>query len=132
MVRTPEQKWKPNVLPRVFIVNETLRRGDDGKLGRSVDLSPALEFGQLLHLLPAGQPPDDPLTMIRTVENNLAINDFCQQDLLLLMGSPVAIGVAMVLASRRNGGPVSVLKWVARDHRYQKLTLPLPETAFVD
>lgn len=109
---------------RVFVVNETLRRSDNGQLERAQDLSPALAFGQLRHLLPAGQPPTDPAIMVDTIDRGL--KDFTVDDFLLLVGHPAAIGIAVALAHRRTEGPVRILRWSARDRRYQEMLLPLP------
>lgn len=50
-----------------------------------------------------------------------ALKDFCDQDYLLLMGDPVAIGLACAVASDINQGRFKLLKW----DRQQKVYYPV-------
>jgi hypothetical protein len=43
---------------------------------------------------------------------------FDDQDYLLCIGDPVAIGLATAVAASRNYGRVKLLKWDRQEHRY--------------
>ena len=105
--------------PRVFIVNEPL--GSGGK--RVIDLSPALEFGQMVHVLPAGQVVNDPDTLTNALRAGLA--DFREGDYLLLVGNPAAIGCATALAASLTGGSVNLLRWHGHQRRYEAMSVDL-------
>jgi hypothetical protein len=105
--------------PRVFVVNEPLKGGE-----RTMDLSAAVEFGQLVHLTRAGALPNDPREMIEQIWKGL--KTFREVDHLLLVGNPAAIGVAVALATARTGGVVKMLRWHRRGF-YEVVTADMCE-----
>jgi hypothetical protein len=107
--------------PLVYVVNEPLftRAGRDQPL----DLSPACVFGQLRSVLPPGRPPSDPDALVAAVQAGLV--NFTERDFLLLIGDPVAIGVATVAAVDATGGPVKMLRWESRARCYRLIELDL-------
>jgi hypothetical protein len=110
---------------RVFVVNEPVRVDPlTGGEGRVIDLSPALEFGDLHHLLPPGKLPSDLRGTVKALD--LGLEDYGDDDYLLLVGDPVAIGVAVAVAALANEGHVRMLRWRGRIHRYEAVTLDLP------
>lgn len=111
--------------PRVFVVNEPLRRCEGGHgFERFFDLSPALEYGELVYLLPAGQlHAADMAQYMATLRAGLA--DYTPDDALVPMGDPWAIGAATALAARAAGGTVTVLVWRRRPGKYERITMTL-------
>ena len=105
--------------PRVFIINEPLRSGGT----RVLDLSPALEFGQMVHVLPPGQVVNDPDSMTEALRAGLT--SFQPMDYLLLVGNPAAIGCATALAAGRTGGVLNLLRWHGRLRRYEAMSVDL-------
>lgn len=77
---------------------------------------PAAEYGDLKVLLPPGQIM---LATAPTVSQLRAkLKDFDDNDFLLAMGDPIAIGLAVAIAANNNGGRIKMLKWDRREHRY--------------
>lgn len=86
---------------RVFVVQITNPR---------VNLAPARDFGELQVLLD----PDAQVTLtaaptVRDLATKL--RDFNDDDHIVPMGDPVAIGIVCSLAARLNGGKYKMLKW---------------------
>lgn len=118
-------------MPLVYVPHEPLRRDPEtGEWGRAKDLTPALEYGELRFLLPAGRPPNDPALVVELLEAGLA--DFRPEDYLLPVGSPVVSAWAAAIAARRSGGTLRVLEWLTRSSAYRphvaRLWAPQPET----
>lgn len=105
-------------MARVFIVNEPLKYNPEiGRTERSIDLGPAEEFGELVHLLPPGMLTDETIPFtISTLHAALA--GFTDDDYLLPVGDPVAIGLAAAFAAAANEGRVKYLRWRRRQARY--------------
>ena len=80
------------------------------------DLAPAAEFGRLEYLLPPPTGPFRPDSVIAELREKL--QNFTDDDYLLLIGNPVLIGLATALAAAYNGGSVSLLQWSGKDQRY--------------
>lgn len=96
----------------VYVTQEPQARG-----GRPMmDLSPAQEYGEMVFLLPPGPVALSPAPMIRDLRR--ALEGFTEDDYLLALGDPVAIGAATAVAAERTGGKVRMLRWDRRDHRY--------------
>ncbi len=92
--------------PRVFVIQEQPRH----------DVSPALDFGDIVTLLPPGDTTFSYHHTVAKLEAELA--DLGPQDWLLLTGDPVAIGLACVIASRVWNSKLRLLKWHRREMRY--------------
>lgn len=97
---------------RVFVV-----QSQPGK-----NLAPATKFGELVELLP----PTDQIIVsaeraIQLIGDKLATFD--NADFLLLIGDPIAILVAGVMAARINKGFVNALKWDRQAGLYYKVEL---------
>lgn len=86
------------------------------------DLSPAERFGPLVELLPIGNSPSDLGSVMRHVEHGL--RDFSADDHLLAVGDPVVLAIAVLVAARRTGGQVSLLKWdrLAREYSAHRVS----------
>jgi hypothetical protein len=110
----------------VYVVHEAVHSNGE----RTIDLTPALEFGHLRYLLPPTRLPSNPQAIVETIRSNLA--EFTADDYLLLTGSPVAIGVAVALAAARVGGRLKMLRWQRSLKSYEYLTVDLRELQAVD
>ncbi len=99
-------------MSRVFMVQRPVYRNPDPHGPQwldKYDLTPALKFGRLVEVVPAGRVPRDVGATVRLVEQ--AVSDFAVGDHLLATGDPVSIAIAVMACSRRTGGPVSILKY---------------------
>ena len=86
------------------------------------NLTPATHFGELIELLPyPGQIVCSPERAIETIGKKLS--SFDNGDYLLLIGDPVAILIAGVMASKTNGGHVNTLKWDRQKSEYYPVNL---------
>lgn len=85
---------------RVFIIQEDPRK----------NFLPAMEFGELVFILPAGEQvflnAGPTIAKVRT-----ALRDFSDDDFILPIGDPVGIGIACVEAARANDGRYKQLKY---------------------
>lgn len=93
----------------VFVVQESL-----GK-----NISGAGEYGELKVLLPPGQVAFSPGPTVRIIRQRL--RNFCDEDYLIPIGDPAAIGIAFALAAHFNQGRFNVLKW----DRQERLYIPI-------
>jgi len=103
---------KTEPLHRVFVVQQT-----------QVDYTSAAKFGRL-------EPPILPqlqnvaLSTLPTIrEFRSRFHDFNDKDYLLLVGDPVAIGIAVAVAAELNKGRVNVLKWDKHSRSYIEISL---------
>ena len=113
--RPPQGNHAPqgNPAPRVYVVHAPLRY--DGRTAswvHKVDLSPAEEFGQLVHMLPPQSGSNVGIDMAQCVADlRASLEAFTAEDYLLPVGHPVLIGAATAIAARRTGGTVRLLEW---------------------
>lgn len=114
----------------VFVVQEQHRF--DHSIGRLVpkfDLSPAEQHGRLVYLLSPTASPfslgsvDTPGTVLAELMDKL--QQFGDDDHLLLIGNPVLIGVATAIAADCNDGRVRLLQWSGKDRRYISVSASL-------
>jgi hypothetical protein len=76
----------------------------------------ARQYGELSVLLPGGDVVLSPGPTMRKLQN--ALRHFTDDDYVLLMGDPVAIGMSCMVASDANQGRVKLLKWDRQTHIY--------------
>lgn len=113
-------------MPRVFVVQDPTKR--DQKLGRLVpklDLTPALEYGELHYLLRPSQSPFRIASVLQRLERKLSSYD-PEQDHLLLLGNPVLMCSALLVAFAV-GGRARVLQWDRRSEKYASIEISSPE-----
>lgn len=85
---------------RVYVVQETSK----------LNLAKASQFGTLIGLLPESTHITmSPQPVLRELRRKL--KHFTDNDYLLLIGDPVAIAMAVYIASEANVGRVRCLKW---------------------
>lgn len=110
--------------PRVFVINEPLRRcPQTNTLQRTIDLTPAEEWGELIFLLPAGNGPTDPDPTIETLLHKL--KDFQPTDFLLPVGHPLYIGWAAAIAAQNTDGALQMLVWEKSRSAYRPVRAQL-------
>ena len=77
----------------------------------------ATDYGEIEIILPAREnmmfSPAPPVSKIKA-----ALKDFSEEDYLLCIGDPAAIGVAIHYALMANRHRVKILKWDRREYRY--------------
>lgn len=93
----------------VYITQEVRKSTGNGSYQPQYNFKPALKYGELKVLVPAGMSLLSPVPLVRTLKEKLA--DFGNDDYLLAVGDPSIIAVASVIAAGRNGGKLKVLKW---------------------
>jgi len=84
----------------------------------------AQEYGELKLLLPGGS--QIVLSSGPTVRKlKTKLKDFCDDDYLLLMGDPAAIGIACSIAADINRGRYKCLKWDKIEATYYPIEIDL-------
>ena len=105
----------------VFVVQEVPGR----------NLTPAYKYGELKLLLEARTN-----LMLGTAnvvrELRKPLMDFNDDDYLLLMGDPAAMGIACCVASEMNRGKFKILKWDKMQKRYYSVQVNLNEKGEID
>ena len=105
----------------VYVVQEVI--------GRNV-LS-AEKFGNLELLLPEGS--QLVLSTGPTVRRlRYKLRNFNDDDYLLLIGDPSAIGIACAIAATNNRGQFKCLKWDKREYKYYPVEVNLNERGEID
>lgn len=113
-------------MPKVYIVQRPAyfcrtRRGWVNKY----DLTPAQKFGELVYLLRPGNIYADKL------EGALAalkagLNAYTEEDSILAIGDPVAIGATVLVAANLTGGKVGMLKFDRIAEDYERYIVDIP------
>ena len=99
---------------KVYVVQEVKGR----------NILSAQEFGDLKLLLPEGsQVVLSSAPTVRKLKQRL--KDFCDDDYLLLIGDPAAIGIACSIASDFNRGRYKCLKWDKIEATYYPIEFDL-------
>lgn len=103
----------------VYVVQKPQRR--DARTGEIVDLFPGLEkaareFGEVRYLLSPTAAPWRTESAVR--ELNEKLQNYGDDDHLLLVGNPVLIGLTVAIAADWNDGRVTCLQWSGKERRY--------------
>lgn len=80
------------------------------------NIIPALDYGEINILLPENQITFSPEHSIYKLQKKL--KDFSDTDYLLLIGDPVAIALAAMIAGNFNNGKIKCLKWDRQEKKY--------------
>lgn len=98
----------------VYVVSETLQH----------NISSAMDYGQIETILPPNaQIAFSVAPTVRRIKRKLA--NFSDNDYLLLIGDPSAIGITCAVAASMNRGKFKCLKWDKRERRYIPLEVDL-------
>ena len=84
---------------------------------------PARKYGELELMLPPGQITLSAGPTVNRFKHKL--REFTDMDYLLLIGDPLAIGLAVAIASNANRGNVRLLKWDRQEKQYYPLNVNL-------
>jgi len=87
------------------------------------NLLPAAKYGELKILLSPGPVVLSPGPTVMKLRREL--RGFCDEDYLLLIGDPAAIGIACMVAGDMNRGRVKVLKWDRQEQMYYPVAVDL-------
>lgn len=107
----------------VFVPQEVMYKNDQGFFVPKFNIHAADEYGEVKVLLPYGNVALAPQPMV--VKLRHLLKDFCDDDFILPMGDPAAIGATMSIAADFNAGRVKLLKWRGKQHRYNILKMNL-------
>lgn len=101
-------------MPTVYVVSETTTH----------NIASALDYGQIETILPPNaQIAFSVVPTVRRIQRKL--EKFSDEDFLLLIGDPSAIGIACAVAASKNDGRFKCLKWDKRERRYIPLEVDL-------
>jgi hypothetical protein len=104
----------------VYVVQETYN-----------DITSAMSFGTIDVLLPPGaQIAFSPAPTVRRIQRKLS--KYTDEDYLLLIGDPAAIGIACAVAAAYNHGRFKMLKWSRKENRYYAVSVDLLEKGEID
>ena len=84
---------------------------------------PARKYGELELMLPPGQITLSAGPTVNRLKHKL--RNFTDMDYLLLIGDPLAIGLAVAIASNANRGKARLLKWDRQEKQYYPLNVNL-------
>jgi hypothetical protein len=108
-------------VPKVYVVSETTQH----------NIASALDYGQIETILPPNaQIAFSVVPTVRRIQRKL--EKFSDEDYLLLIGDPSAIGIACAVAASRNNGRFKCLKWDKRERRYIPLEIDLFKKGEID
>ena len=112
----------------VYVIQEIAGTRD----GRpKINIMGAAEFGTFKFLLPElSQIIFSPGPLIFKLRKGL--QNYRQQDLLLLTGDPAIIGVACSIVSDITNGKYQLLKWDKQERKYYPLQINLHEKGTID
>lgn len=100
-------------MSKVYIVCEPVSSKDGVA---KMDLSPALEYGELEVLLKHSQSLLAPVPTVRSLRDKL--ENFSENDYILPVGDPVLMSTVAMVAGEKNRGRVKFLKWDRLQRRY--------------
>jgi hypothetical protein len=107
--------------PTVFLVQEN----------PYINVLSAADYGDIVVLFESGQQiMFSPQPAIRKLKRKL--KDFNDNDFLLMMGDPAAMGIACCVAAEMNRGKFNILKWDKKQQRYYPVSVNLNEKGEID
>ena len=115
------KKEKTEGKPTVFLVQEN----------PYISVLSAADYGEIVVLFESGlQIMFSPQPAIRKLKRKL--RDFNDNDYLLMMGDPAAMGIACCVAAEMNRGKFKILKWDKKQQRYYPVSVNLNEKGEID
>ena len=107
--------------PTVFLVQEN----------PYINVLGAADYGDIVVLFESGrQIMFSPQPAIRALKRKL--RDFDDNDYLLMMGDPAAMGICCCNAAEMNRGKFNILKWDKKQQRYYPVSINLNEKGEID
>jgi len=112
-------------MAKVYVVQIPKRRDlESGRLVPVVDISPAATFGEFSSPLFPGTGVSF-MTQNDVHEVRKRLKEYTDDDFILAVGDPAAIGLSMALAAEVNLGRVNVLRWDKKRRAYVNLKFDL-------
>lgn len=113
---------------RVFVIHQPATR--DRRTGRMrpyFDLSPALQFGRVVNVLPPGGIIQDYDRLSLDIERRLKEERFGPKDYILALGDPAAIAIGVLVVARlaRPLETIQLLKWDKKLSSYIVCKVPV-------
>ena len=100
-------------MSKVYVVSDTTH-----------NIVSAQQYGEIVTILPPNtQIAFSPAPTVRRIKR--ALEKFCADDYLLLIGDPSCIAIACSIATTKTKGIVKVLKWDKREHTYIHINIDL-------
>jgi hypothetical protein len=100
-------------MSKVYVVSETTH-----------NIASAQQYGEIITILPPNtQIAFSPTPTVRRIKR--ALENFCKDDFLLLIGDPSCIGIVCSTASSKTNGIYKVLKWDKRENIYIPINIDL-------
>lgn len=109
-------------MSKVFAVCEPFKLVG-GIPSKAVDLSPAIEYGELEVLLPHTQSLTVTVPTVQAL--NKKLEGFSDNDYILPIGDPILMSTVAMIASTKNGGRVKFLKWDKKLSRYYPIQVDI-------
>ena len=105
----------------VFIIQKQMRFDNvTGELvPRFLSIDKAKKFGNFEYLLSPSAHPFRPQNVVGDLHEKL--KNYSDKDLLLLIGNPALIGMAVAVASHHNNGKIRLLQWSGKDGEYVEI-----------
>lgn len=101
-------------MPKVYVVSETGNH----------NISPAMDYGDIETILPPNaQIAFSVVPTVRRIQRKL--EKFSDEDFLLFIGDPTAIGIISAVAAAKNHGRFKCLKWDKLERRYIPIQVDL-------
>jgi hypothetical protein len=112
--------------PRVFIVQEPLKRFPDGVRPR-IDYNTLTPYGELQFIFAWRELKDNDLSNTAPLMRKLrqALRDFHDHDALVCLGNPALCAMALAVALECNDGYATVLDWIREEGRYREVEIDL-------
>ena len=111
-------------MAKVFVVQEPVFFNKQTRqVERKINLSPASAYGELEFLLDSNRVPLDTASIVWRIKNKLS--SFSDEDFIIPVGSPTAIGIAIAVAAMNNRGCVKVLVWTKETGQYISVSIDL-------
>lgn len=111
-------------MSKVYVVQQTMKKGPGGGLVPAFDLTPAIAYGDIELLLESSTLVGIAVKpVLRTLRDKL--RDFSDDDYILPVGDPIAMALAINVAMEYNNGRAKVLRWDRREKGYVKLQVEL-------
>jgi hypothetical protein len=112
--------------PRVFIVQEPLKRFPDGVRPR-IDYETLTPYGDLQFIFSWRELKDDDLSNTGPLMAKLrkALCNFRDEDYLVCLGNPALCAMALAVALECNDGYATVLDWIRNEGRYREVEIDL-------
>jgi len=104
-------------MSKVYVPQEPVKFDNGARqLVTTMDLTPCLEYGEVVYLLSTG--PAMLMPGPTGVTLNHALRNFNDADYILPIGDPSLIGLVAMVAAKYNNGRVKFLKWDKQSSRY--------------